>query len=995
MEYIRLSRSQPDYDPNTRHCLYGLDADLMMLGLLSHDPHFCLLREQVQFGPQKKTSTQESHSISPDNQRFFLMHLSLLREYLLKEFQCLSKPGALPFEYHSECIIDDFVLMAVFVGNDFLPHLPGLHINEGALALMFEAYKNLLPTMGGYMNEGGQVNFNRVEIILNSLTSVEESQFEDEVLIGNNDSTSHIHTRRNKSSSNGAPKVLSRTEKQIVDSLKVFCTVHIKELHLSHALSVDERKFAVKLASELGLFSATLGELDDKRVVFSRNLPRTDSADDTDTDIDAVETEEEEEEDEESILARERIFKKYERASVVDTAGVDAAEAKRLKLEEDKIAWKTSYYREKLEFAYSNTEKLNQLRGFYLQGIQWVMHYYYRGVQSWSWFFPYHYAPKISDLFPGTAGFVEAMPPLEMGKPFKPFEQLMGVLPVRSQVLLPEAYRELMHGAGSLILDFYPLDFETDLNGKKNDWEAIVKIPFIEEKRLLTAMKTREHMTSASEKRRNTFGFSYKFQYNETDHGVLFKSPLPNVFPDISNCHVVRTEYVLPIVEGHFGGDDGLVKGYLPGAKRGRDMKAGFPSLDTIEHTSALKKHGVKVFNTESRNNSVIVSLTAPAIKESHNLDTLARNKIGKHVYVGWPFLVEALVVAVSDAYFVRTADPPLANPLILRRDTAPTLQSILKLPQDPFTMQKWEKMASDIETEYSMRYGILFGNVECLIHVCILRGMKRLANGAIKKDFGDIKDAKEFPLQTVVEIVACDDERYIEQEAPKLEIEYPLGMKGFYLGVDGGIYGCECVVTGYGNDGRSLTLNITQSADDTVSRSAGISIARDSAKSETYITANSIAKNLAISQTALSRITASLFVLGAGGEKSNIGLGIKFEGRQQKVLGYSRRHDNGQWEYSSAALELLQEYKTLYPQVFVQGGKKSDFLQANELFGAGGHEKVAEIRKWLKSKGVWDFQQVALEVNMMSKEYIGVLEKLVDERALRVSTLLLFSSYI
>jgi 5'-3' exoribonuclease 1 len=59
MEYIRKSRAQPDYNPNVRHCLYGLDADLIMLGLLSHDPHFCLLREEVKFGPaRKKHSTR-------------------------------------------------------------------------------------------------------------------------------------------------------------------------------------------------------------------------------------------------------------------------------------------------------------------------------------------------------------------------------------------------------------------------------------------------------------------------------------------------------------------------------------------------------------------------------------------------------------------------------------------------------------------------------------------------------------------------------------------------------------------------------------------------------------------------------------------------------------------------------------------------------------------------------------------------------------------------
>jgi 5'-3' exoribonuclease 2 len=83
----------------------------------------------------------------------------------------------LPFGYDFERIVDDFVFLCFFVGNDFLPHLPALQIREGALDCIMTIYKNILPALGDYLTFEGTVNFAKVDVLFQRIAKCEDEFF--------------------------------------------------------------------------------------------------------------------------------------------------------------------------------------------------------------------------------------------------------------------------------------------------------------------------------------------------------------------------------------------------------------------------------------------------------------------------------------------------------------------------------------------------------------------------------------------------------------------------------------------------------------------------------------------------------------------------------------------------------------------------------------------------------------------------------------------------
>ncbi|KZV17385.1 5'-3' exoribonuclease 3-like [Dorcoceras hygrometricum] len=497
MSYIRAQRSSPGYDPNTRHCLYGLDADLIMLALATHEIHFSIIREDVRSAaesgvpeaaeacilksrvlykrdPFQQTSFRDSHQLESQKEPinaidkslkkkpYQFLHVWILREYLALDLEITSLPEKLSYDF--ERIIDDFILMCCFAGNDFLPHMPSLEIHEGAIDLLMHVYKTEFKNLGGYlvdMQKAGErhsryMKLKRVERFLITVGEKEEKIFEKRAQIRDrklrrilldmtdaNDHETNSFRRDGRASDFEGYIDVNQIEQNIV-----FNKDHDKKCQKE-----DESASIIKVSND-----QILENTKDLKQMMKDYMRR------------------------QSDLFKDGCF------------GTD-------KVKFGTAGWKDRYYKEK--FGVESPEEVEALRRNvitkYGEGLCWVLLYYFSGVPSWTWYYPYQYGPLASDF----RGLTQIRVKFEKGSPFKPFDQLMGVLPPKSAHALPEAYQRLMIDEDSSIIDLYPTEFETDVDGKRYLWQGVVKLPFIDERRLLIESKKLEDELKEHEKRRN------------------------------------------------------------------------------------------------------------------------------------------------------------------------------------------------------------------------------------------------------------------------------------------------------------------------------------------------------------------------------------------------------------------------------------------------------------------------------------------------------------
>ncbi|KAH3685269.1 hypothetical protein WICPIJ_003743 [Wickerhamomyces pijperi] len=869
MDFIRTKRSLPTYDPNTRHCIYGLDADLIMLGLVSHDPHFALLREEVTFG----RNSQKAKSL--EEQKFYLLHLSLVREYLELEFKELE--SEVKFTYDFERILDDFVLIMYVIGNDFLPNLPDLHLNKGAFPLLLETFKQSLRSVDGYINEFGKINLQRLGVWLDYLSKFELENFEQgEVdLEWFNKQLENVSITGEKKRLRTGKIALLKKQKKLIGIVKPWLiktystrispdlTIdEIPTLELAADVVADNQDFLKEFAFELDLFltrSASKG-------TYSLKV-----------DVDGMDPHESDEEFTERSNNIRRIIKRYENAVILDSEGETAIDDKKTVYNEKFEHWKDQYYKEKFGFSIKDDDEMQKLTENYVEGLQWVLYYYFQGCSSWPWYFQYHYAPRISDIKRALGMKIE----FNLGTPFKPYEQLMSVLPSRSNKLVPAPYRKLMLDENSVIKDFYPMDVEYDMNGKTAEWEAVVKLSFVDEKRLKDALAPLEPLLNEEEKFRNSFGRDIQFKFNPQIEQV-FKSPLAGIFADLENNHCFEVPYVLEKLTSYH---TGLVEGVLLGNK----ALAGFPTLKSIPFTNELKNAGLLIFNQPSRSQSQI--LTPKDIHEGLTVDQFADRYVGEIVWTRYPYLRESKITRVVDGKF----------------DYRSRGQSF---EMDSEDVKTYKSTLSNVQKKYMSSKGLELKSIRALVYVKPVTGLKRTSDGAYVKDF--TKEEEVYPLQLVVENVSQKDHRYVEKAPLPIDKEFPVGSKTIFLGDYA--YGGEAVIDGYSTTARvKISVNkLSHRAEPTI----GSKLAHKEVEENIFYPSFEVARTLKLHPLFLSKITSSCMIETLKGQRANIGLDLKFEAKREKVIGYTKKLEKG-WGYSIHAINLLKEYRKLFPDFF------------------------------------------------------------------------------
>ncbi|ETW84271.1 hypothetical protein HETIRDRAFT_425699 [Heterobasidion irregulare TC 32-1] len=402
MDYVRRQRSNPGHDPNTQHVIYGLDADLIMLALATHEPHFKVLREDVFAQSGSSTACrmcgQEGHYAAQCEER---QNQNAKRRKVdmngssgpSPSIQLTSNPRSAP------------------VANNFAAKADSIGLGGPKTEQAISSERTAAQALAGSNRD---VVANRAAIRMANLSAAEMLKAE---------MASLMPVKRHALPPK--PPVVVPTPTPVVEPVAVVPSTN----------DTSDMEVPGLGSGNFNGDAPSTGKSDSAQSIQTR---QSDTESRNGNGASAMEIDKRTE-----VAGVKRSFEEAEEDLAEDSIGEEEededAPAKPLALkvnpdgtveQEDTVrlwesGYRERYYRQKFGVEPTDAEFKKRITTSYVEGLAWVLRYYYQGTPSWQWYYPFHFAPFAADFEEIDKMNVE----FAEGQPFKPFEQLMSVFP--------------------------------------------------------------------------------------------------------------------------------------------------------------------------------------------------------------------------------------------------------------------------------------------------------------------------------------------------------------------------------------------------------------------------------------------------------------------------------------------------------------------------------------------------------------------------------------
>ena len=164
-----------NYAMDKQNCIYGLDADLIMLALVSKAQVY-LLRESVHFGKVNMDELLFFDVLQFKSELFDSIKSQIDENTDIPEDDDSYSENNSYDELDMDRVINDYICLCFFIGNDFLPAIVGIDINTGGINSLIDIYCQIFSIRRKYLvDDENNINFIFVRQILTNLFANEDN----------------------------------------------------------------------------------------------------------------------------------------------------------------------------------------------------------------------------------------------------------------------------------------------------------------------------------------------------------------------------------------------------------------------------------------------------------------------------------------------------------------------------------------------------------------------------------------------------------------------------------------------------------------------------------------------------------------------------------------------------------------------------------------------------------------------------------------------------